>query len=174
MGNPFIGEIRIFGGNFAPSGWSFCNGTLVSIAQNETLYNLIGTTYGGDGNNTFALPDLQGRVPVHQGQSGSLSNYVLGQKGGVEAVTLTVQQLPSHTHTALGSATGGGVANPSNATWGNNGIQNKSFGQGSAASATMNAASLGMNAGGQAHDNMLPFLVISFIISLFGVYPSPN
>jgi microcystin-dependent protein len=174
MGNPFIGEIRMFGGNFAPSGWSFCNGALVGVSQNEALFNLLGTTYGGDGQNTFGLPDLQGRVPVNQGQGGSLSNYVLGQRDGAETVTLTAQQLPSHTHTALGSATGAGVTSPSNATWGNSGVSNNSFGAAAAATGTMNPAALAMNSGGQAHDNMLPFLAISFIISLYGVFPSPN
>jgi microcystin-dependent protein len=172
MGNPFIGEIRMFGGNFAPSGWSFCNGALVGISQNAALYNLIGTTYGGDGQNTFGLPDLQGRVPVHQGQGAGLSNYGLGQVGGAETVTLSLQQLPSHTHPAMGNPTGAGVANPSNNTWGNSSISNNSFGAGTAATATMNTAALSMNSGGQAHDNMLPFLAISFIISLYGAYPS--
>ena len=108
MAQPYIGEIRLFGGLFAISGWSFCNGSLLPISQNPALFQLLGTTYGGDGVNTFAIPDLQGRVPVHQGQ-GAGQNYVIGQKSGVETVTLTTAQLPSHPHGALGSARMAGV-----------------------------------------------------------------
>jgi microcystin-dependent protein len=171
MAQPFIGEIRMFGGNYAPVGWAFCNGALQSISQNTAMYQLLGTTYGGDGQSTFGLPDLQGRVPVCQGQGTGLSNYVLGQKGGAETVTLTSGQLPQHTHTALGSATGGAASSPANATWGNNAIQNKSFGPGTSADASM-GGSLAMSGGSQPHDNMLPFQVISFIIALNGIYPS--
>jgi microcystin-dependent protein len=173
MAQPYVGEIRMFGGNFAINGWAFCNGVLISISQNPTLYQVIGTTYGGDGVNTFALPDLQGRIPVHQGQGAGLQNYVLGQKGGVETVSLTVAQIPAHSHTAMGSATGGAASNPSNATWGNSAIANKSFGPGTSANASMNAGSLGMTGNNQPHDNLLPFLVLNFIIALYGVYPSP-
>jgi len=171
MGQPYVGEIRMFGGNFAPAGWSFCNGVILPIPQNDTLFQLIGTTYGGDGQTTFALPDLQCRVPVHQGQGANLSNYVLGQKGGVETVTLTVGQLPSHTHAAVGSGAGGqGAANPANAAWGGPSAVNGSFGPGPS-NATM--GTITQNAGNsQPHDNLLPFQVISFIISLFGVFPS--
>jgi microcystin-dependent protein len=149
MGQPYIAEIRLFGGNFAPYGWSFCNGALLSISQNDAMFNLIGTTYGGDGQNTFGLPDLQGRVPVHQGQGPGLSNYVLGQKGGAETVTLTVGQLPAHNHAAIGAYGPG----PSNAT--------------------MNAGCIGNTGGNQPHDNVLPFTAVSFIISLQGIYPTP-
>lgn len=172
MGSPYLGEIRMFGGNYAPFGWAFCNGQMLSIAQNNALYNLLGTTYGGDGVNNFGLPDLQGRVPVHQGQAQSGSNYVLGQKSGSETVTLTVSQIPSHSHTAVGMSSGNATTNPLNATWGNSGINNKSFGP--TANATMNARSLSMTGGNQPHDNLMPFLVISFIISLQGLYPSAN
>ncbi|MGD0270595.1 MAG: tail fiber protein [Candidatus Sulfotelmatobacter sp.] len=174
MAQPYIGEIRLFGGTFAPAGWSFCNGATMSIQQNDALYNLIGTTYGGNGQTTFNLPDLQGRVPVHQGQGAGLQNYVLGQKGGAQTVTLTVAQLPSHPHTAVGSASGAGTGSPANATWGNSGIGNESFGPGTSASQTMNAASTSFTGGNQPHDNMLPFLAVSFIIALQGVYPSPS
>lgn len=174
MAQPFIGEIRMFGGTFAIQGWAFCNGSLLSIAQNQALYNLLGTTYGGDGVNTFALPDLQGRIPVHQGQGAGLQNYVIGQKGGLEAVTLIGSQLPVHTHLAIGSASGASAPNPGNNTWGNAGITNESFGPGSSANASMNAGST-TNAGSNLpHDNLLPFLVISFIIALNGIYPSQN
>src|SRR5881394_307932 len=99
MSNPYIGEIRMFGGNFAPNGWAFCDGSLIAISENDALFNLIGTTYGGDGQNTFALPDLRGRIPVHQGQGPGISqNYTIGEVAGVENVTLTTQQIPSHNH----------------------------------------------------------------------------
>ena len=123
MGQPFVGEIRMFGGNFAPAGWAFCSGQLMPISENEVLFNLIGTTYGGDGEETFALPDLQGRVPIHAGQGPGISqSYQLGEKAGVESVTVTVNQLPTHTHALLasndpGNATGPGgnlLANPFN------------------------------------------------------------
>jgi microcystin-dependent protein len=142
------------------------------ISQYSTLFQLLGTTYGGDGVNTFNVPDLQGRIPVHQGQGTGLQNYVLGQKGGAETVTLNGLQLPAHSHTAMGSATGGAVSNPANNTWGNSAIANKSFGPGTSANAAMNAGSIGMTGGNQPHDNLLPFVVLSFIISLYGVYPS--
>lgn len=173
MGQPYIGEIRLFGGNFAPLNWAFCNGALLSISQNSSMYQLLGTTYGGDGQSTFGLPDLQGRLPVHAGQGAGLSNYVLGQKAGSETVTLTTGQLPSHSHGALGS-TGGAVSSPSSATWGNGALANNSFGAGASANATMNTGSIGMTGGNQPHDNLTPFLVVSFIIALYGVYPSQN
>ncbi len=116
MGSPYIGELRLFGGNFAPLGWALCNGQLLSISQNASLYQLIGTTYGGDGVNTFGLPNLQGRFPVHQGQGNGLQNYVLGQMAGSETVTLLANQLPAHNHGAVGS--NGNATPPANATWG--------------------------------------------------------
>ena len=172
MTQPYIGEIRMFGGNFAPYGWAFCNGAIQSISQNDVLFNLIGTTYGGDGQQTFALPDLQGRIPIHQGQGNGLSTYVLGQKAGSETVTLTTSQLPAHPHVAMGSAAGSAATTPSNNTWGNSGIQNKSFGPGTSANNTMNNASIALTGGNQPHDNLMPFLVLSFIIALTGIYPS--
>lgn len=172
MAQPYIGEIRLFGGLFAISGWSFCNGSLLPISQNPALFQLLGTTYGGDGVNTFAIPDLQGRVPVHQGQGAGRQNYVIGQKSGVETVTLTTAQLPSHPHGALGSATGQAQGSPANNTWGNSALANNSFGPGTSANGTMNAGSTGLTGGNQPHDNMLPFLVISFIIALYGTFPS--
>jgi microcystin-dependent protein len=168
MSDQYVGEIRMFGGNFAINGWSFCNGSLLSISQNSTLYQVLGTTYGGDGVNTFALPDLQCRVPVHQGQGTGLQNYVLGQKGGVETVTLTLAQLPSHPHTAMGSSAAANSSNPANNTWGVNTVQ--SFGNPS--NATMNIASTGNTGGSQPHDNMLNFAAVTFIIALYGIYPT--
>jgi microcystin-dependent protein len=169
---PYIGEIRMFGGSFAPFGWSFCNGSLLPISQYAALFQLIGTTYGGDGQNTFAVPDLQGRLPVHQGQGAGLSNYVIGTKAGVETVTLVVSQLPTHNHGALGSQTGSSVSNPANNTWGNSQITNKSFGPGTSANGTMNNASINNSGNSLPHNNLMPFQVLSFIIALQGVYPS--
>jgi microcystin-dependent protein len=169
MSQPYIGEIRLFGGNFAPAGWNFCDGSLLSIAQFSALFQLIGTTYGGDGQNTFAVPDLRGRVPVHMGQGAGLQNYVLGQIAGSESVTLTANQVAVHGHGALGSV-GGASATPQNATWGNGGITTHIFG--TPANNSMNSASVGATGGNQPHDNLHPFQVVSFIISLFGVFPT--
>src|SRR5437868_14572228 len=109
MAQPYVGEIRMFAGNFAPAGWMFCEGQLLPISENETLFNLIGTTYGGDGESTFALPDLRGRIPIHQG-----NGFILAETGGAEEITLTVAQIPSHTHALLGAAVNGGQASPQN------------------------------------------------------------
>ncbi|HEY6768251.1 MAG TPA: tail fiber protein [Candidatus Sulfotelmatobacter sp.] len=171
MGNPYIAEIRLFGGTFAPFGWAFCDGSLQSISQNGAMYNLMGTTYGGDGQTTFGLPNLQGRLPVHQGQGPGLSNYIMGQTAGSETVALTAGQLPSHSHGALGS-TGSAASNPANATWGNGSIANNTFGPGTSANGSMNAGSIGLTGNGLPHDNLVPFQVVSFIISLEGMYPS--
>jgi len=172
MGSPYIGELRLFGGNFAPLGWALCNGQLLSISQNASLYQLIGTTYGGDGVNTFGLPNLQGRFPVHQGQGNGLQNYVLGQMAGSETVTLLANQLPAHNHGAVGS--NGNATPPANATWGSSTAATNSFGPGTSANAQMNAASIGFTGGNQPHDNMTPFLAITFIISLQGIFPSQS
>jgi microcystin-dependent protein len=173
MSQPFVGEIRMFAGNFAPAGWMFCDGQLLPISENETLFNLIGTTYGGDGQTTFALPDLRGRVPLHMGQGPGLSNRILAESSGTETVTLTTQQIGLHTHPALCSSGGGSPSSdPANATWAASDVAIYS-----------NAASTGFIGGGiqttaaggsQPHDNMIPFLCINYIISLFGVFPSPT
>jgi microcystin-dependent protein len=170
VAQPYIGEIRMFGGNFAPQGWMFCNGQTLSISEYSALFQLIGTTYGGDGVSTFNLPDLQCRVPVHQGQGTGLSNYVLGQKGGQPAVTLTVGQLPQHSHTAMGNSGGASSGNPANLTWATNNVN--SFAPGTSANQVMNAASIGMTGNNGPHDNMLPFQAVSFIIAIFGVFPT--
>jgi microcystin-dependent protein len=167
MSEPFIGEIRMFGGNFAPEGWAFCNGQVLPIAENEALFNLIGTTYGGDGQETFALPDLQGRLPVQQGNGLSL-----GQAAGAESVTLSVQQLPIHNHAFLGSTNQAGTTNPpSNVVGqipaGNVYIQDQT-------GLALVPESLLPDGGSQPHDNFQPYLCISFIISLFGVFPSQS
>jgi len=169
MSQPYVGEIRIFGGNFAPVGWMFCEGQLLPISEYDTLFNLIGTTYGGDGQSTFALPDLRGRIPVHAGTSVN-GSFILGQPAGVETVTLTVQQIPSHTHPALAATGGNAVASPANNTWGPVTASNPYTDH--APDNTMNGASLGLTGGSQPHDNFMPYLCVDFIISLFGVFPS--
>ncbi len=170
MGQPFIGEIRMFGGNFAPAGWAFCDGQLVPISENDTLFTLIGTTYGGDGQETFALPNLMSRVPIHMGTGSSGTTYQLGESGGVEEVTLTTQQTPIHTHPLIAS-TGGGNANaPAGNLTGESAAVKIYISE--APSAAMNPQAVTPVGGSQPHDNMQPFLCISFIISLFGVFPS--
>lgn len=170
MGQPYVGEIRMFGGNFAPAGWAFCNGQLLPISENEVLFTLIGTTYGGDGQNTFALPDLRGRLPIHQGTGPGLSSYVLGQSGGSEEITLTNGQIPTHTHALLGSSGAPTSSNPQ----GNVTAQPTTFDFYSSdpPTSTMNTSIVSSTGGSQPHDNMMPFLCVSFIISLYGIYPS--
>lgn len=167
MSQPFIGEIRMFAGNFAPVGWSFCNGAIIPIDQNDALFNLIGTTYGGDGQTTFALPNLQSRVPVHVGPG-----FALGQSGGAETVTLTVSQIPAHSHVPQGSTGTGDQKDPANGVWATQPQLNNYLNI--APSVNMNAAALQSSGGSQPHDNMIPFLVINFIISLFGIFPSQS
>jgi microcystin-dependent protein len=171
MSQPYIGEIRLFAGNFAPSGWAFCDGRLVAIVENETLFNLIGTTYGGDGQNTFALPDLQGRIPVHQGTGAGMSTVVMGQVGGSETVTLTAPNLPAHTHVLRASALDARLGNADGAVLAAPVVNNYS---GSPSLVAMSTAAVGAAGGAaQPHDNMAPFGTISYIISLFGIFPSP-
>jgi microcystin-dependent protein len=171
MSQPFVGEIRMFGGTFAPAGWAFCAGQLIAISENDTLFNLIGTTYGGDGQETFGLPDLQGRVPIHMGTNPVTgTTYQIGERSGTESVTLTKAQLPTHAHgfiASTGPATGntpvGNVVAESTSI--NVYIEDTPTG-------ALNPAALGPAGGSQAHENMQPFLVVSFIISLFGIFPS--
>jgi microcystin-dependent protein len=164
MSSPFIGEIRMFGGNFAPQGWAFCNGALMAIDQNTALFNLIGTTYGGDGQTTFALPNLQSRVPVHVGPG-----FALAQTGGAESVTLTVSQLPAHSHVPQASNNVGTMESPANGVWASSALNQYSAGP---PDANTDPAALGSSGGSQPHDNMIPFLCVNFILSLFGVFPS--
>ncbi|MGN6608171.1 MAG: phage tail protein [Jatrophihabitans sp.] len=166
MSTPFIGEIRMFGGNFAPVGWLFCQGQLLPIDQYDALFNLIGTTYGGDGQSTFALPDLQSRVPVHQG-----SGYALGQTGGAEQVQLTASQIPQHTHGLRAASGPGTTASPSNAVWAGSTYDAYSD---QTPDTAMSAAAVSYTGGNQPHENMPPFLVINFIIATEGIYPSPS
>ena len=169
MSDPFIGEIRIFAGNFPPNGWLFCDGQLLPISENDALFVLLGTTYGGDGQETFAVPDLRGRVPVHQGTGTSGTNYVIGESGGVESVTLTTAQIPSHTHPFLASSNSGSTAAPDNAVVGS-GTSVTIFRPGGAAVA-MAPQSIAPTGGSQPHDNMQPYLCLNYIISLFGLFP---
>jgi microcystin-dependent protein len=166
MGTPYVGEIRMFAGNFAPAGWMLCQGQLLPISEYDVLFNLIGTTYGGDGQSTFALPNLQSRVPVHQG-----SGFVLSQNGGEETVTVTISQIPAHTHVPQANSGTGAQASPAGNLWANS--ANLPYSS-NAPSASMDPAAIGLTGGSQPHDNMIPFLAINFIISLFGVYPSQN
>jgi microcystin-dependent protein len=167
----YIGEIRMFGGNFAPMGWAFCDGSALSIAQYDALYNLIGTTYGGDGVNTFNLPDLRGRLPIHQGQGNGLSPRVIGQAAGAENVTLNQSQIPSHNHTPLANSGGGNVDSPYNSYWAGS-ANTPQFAPGSQANTTMSADTIGFTGGNQPHPNMQPYLAVSFIIALEGIYPT--
>lgn len=171
MATPFIGAIRMFGGTFAPVGHAFCSGQLLAISQNDALFALIGTTYGGDGQTTFALPNLQSRIPVHQGTAPGGSTFVIGQAAGTEAVTLIQSQLPAHTHTAQGNAADGGQTSPANNFWG---LSASNVYSTTAPATPMNAAAIGSTGGSQPHENMLPFLCINFIIALQGIFPSRN
>ena len=164
MSQPYVGEIRMFGGNFAPVGWMFCEGQLLPISQYDALFNLIGTTYGGDGQSTFALPDLRGRLPIHQG-----SGFILAQNGGVEQVTLTVQQIPAHGHPAQAQSGAGSSSSPTNNVWAGSNVNQYSTNN---SNASMNAGAIGATGGSQPHTNFMPYLCVSFIISLFGVFPS--
>lgn len=166
MSEPYVGEIRMVGFNFAPNGWALCNGQLLAISQYDTLFNLIGTTYGGDGQQTFALPNLQGRIPFHQGNS-----FVLGQISGTETVTLLTTQLPTHTHSLAASSSGGTQSAPTGGYWAQSTLAEYST---EAASHSMAATVVGSAGGSLPHDNMPPFLVINFVISLFGIYPTQN
>ncbi len=172
MSEPYVGEIRMFGGTFAPQGWMTCDGQLLAISEYDTLFNLIGTTYGGDGQTTFALPNLSGRLPLHPGQGGGLSSYTIGQNGGVPSVTLTTNQIPSHGHAFIASTGTGGQSSPQNGFVAS--PTNVPEYSPHPAVAPMNAASLQSNGGSQPHNNMMPFLAVTFIISLFGIYPSPT
>lgn len=168
MAQPYVGEVRMFAGNFAPAGWNFCDGSLLAISENETLFQLIGTTYGGDGQSTFAVPDLRGRLPLHQGPG-----FVLGQNGGVEEVTLTVQQMAAHTHPMIGSTNIGQDVNPSGKIVAQIGGGALPYIQDST-DTNLNAQAVTSVGGSQPHTNVQPYLCVDFIISLFGIFPSPT
>lgn len=169
MGTPFIGEIRMAGFNFAPAGWAFCDGALLPIAENDALFSLIGTTYGGDGQTTFALPDLRGRIPLHSGTLAGGSSYQLGEVAGVETVTLTTNQIPAHTHMAQAGGYGN-TDSPAGAFF--SASASIDVYSPNASNVSLNPAAIQLSGGSQPHDNMPPYLVVNFIISLFGIYPS--
>lgn len=167
MAQPYVGEIRMFAGNFAPAGWMFCEGQLLPISEYETLFNLIGTTYGGDGQSTFALPDLRGRLPVHQG-----NGFTLAETGGVEEVTLTVNQIPAHSHAFLASSDQANTLNPGGNVIATPLTATPFFAQ--SPTTPLNANSISAVGGSQPHTNFQPYLCVDFIISLFGIFPSPT
>ncbi|GJJ02760.1 tail Collar domain-containing protein [Duganella rhizosphaerae] len=179
MSFPFVGEIRMFAGNFAPAGWAFCDGSLWPISENEVLFALIGTTYGGDGVETFAMPDLRGRVPVHVGTLQG-DTYQLGMNGGVEQVTLTAAQMPAHSHvinasTAAPPLAAGAINITDGSSWVPAAPSPKPKVYTTAApNLLMGADTIGPSGGSQPHDNMAPYLAIQFIISLFGIFPSQS
>jgi microcystin-dependent protein len=169
MAQPYVGEIRMFAGNFAPAGWMFCEGQLLPISENETLFQLIGTTYGGDGQSTFALPDLRGRIPIHQG-----AGLILAETGGAEEITLTVPQIPVHSHPLICTTSLANGTDPGNNV----------FGLTQAATITpygvdppqvnLSPSAVSSVGGSQPHTNFQPYLCVDFIISLFGIFPSPT
>ena len=167
MAQPYIGEIRMFAGTFAPVGWLFCDGQLVPISENEALFQLIGTTYGGDGQSTFALPNLSGRLPVHQG-----NNYQLAETGGVESVTLTAAQTPVHSHAVLAYNSVANSANPGQNLFGLSSQVDMFYSD--QPNVALNNSTIGITGGSQPHDNMMPYLCVNFIISQFGLFPSPT
>lgn len=166
MAQPYVGEIRIFAGNFAPAGWMFCEGQVLPISENEVLFQLIGTTYGGDGQSTFALPDMRGRLPIHQG-----NGFILAENGGAEEVTLTASQIPNHSHPMLASADTASIRDA-----GGN-ILGRTTAEAYASEFTpevLSPQAVGPVGGSQPHTNVQPFLCLNFIISLFGLLPSPT
>jgi microcystin-dependent protein len=167
MAQPYVGEIRMFGGNFAPAGWMFCEGQLLPISENETLFQLIGTTYGGDGESTFALPDLRGRIPIHQG-----NGFTLAETGGAEEITLTVQQIASHTHPLVATTNNADTANVQNALPAT-GLLSQLY-WGDPPDANCSPQAIASTGGSQPHTNFQPYLCVDFIISLFGIFPSPT
>jgi len=167
MAQPYVGEIRMFAGNFAPAGWMFCEGQLMPISENETLFNLIGTTYGGDGESTFGLPDMRGRIPIHQG-----NGFVLSETGGAEHVTLSVAQIPVHSHAPLADTNSGTSATLAGGhTWANSGAAAYST---DPDGPTMAVNAMAATGGYQPHSNLQPYLCVDFIISLYGIFPSPT
>lgn len=167
MAEPFLSEIRIMSFVFAPKGWALCNGQLLPINQNQALFSLLGTTFGGDGRVNFALPDLRGRTPIHVG-----SGHTLGERGGEQAHTLSIAELPTHTHIFNASSTDGSLAAPTGNVWGSN--SERPYAAGGSNLVAMNASEIANTGGSQAHLNMQPFLTLSFCIALQGIFPSPN
>ena len=169
MSEPFLGQIQAFGFNFAPRGWAFCSGQILSIAQNTALFSLLGTTYGGNGQTTFALPDLRGRTPLHMGQGPGLSSYDLGQVAGTESVTLLSTQMPAHNHTHVASS-----GPPADNLPGGNFVAAAAIYAASPGDSVMAPSSIGIAGGNQPHPNMQPYLVLNWCIALEGIFPSRN
>jgi microcystin-dependent protein len=174
MSEPFVGEIRMFAGNFAPRGWAFCDGQLLAVSQNDALFSLLGTIYGGDGRTTFGLPDLRGRVPMHQGHGPGLSSRKLGAKFGDEKVTLTVNQMPSHNHTAQANSTEADKLTLSGNVLAQTPVADTFYATtpDPSLNVTMKSGTIVNNGGSRYHTNLMPTLCIHFIIALFGIYPS--
>jgi len=174
MADQFLGEIRIFAGNFAPAGWAICDGQLMPISQNTALFSLLGTYYGGNGTTNFALPNLQGASPLMYGQGIGLSAYALGQAGGSETVTLQTSQLPAHAHTPVGSSSAGSATSPANGTWGVASVTRgqKLYSPTAGSAPPMSPIAFGPTGGGLPHNNLPPYLTINFIIALQGIFPS--
>jgi microcystin-dependent protein len=170
MGEPYIGEIRIFAGNFPPNGWAFCDGQAIPISENDALFVCIGTTYGGDGEETFNLPNLQSRVPIHMGAGPDGNTYQIGETGGVESVTLSTNQIPIHSHAVLATGNAGNATQPA----GNVTAQNASVTlyRAQDANQALNAQAVTPQGGSQPHENLQPYLCLNFILSLFGRFPS--
>jgi microcystin-dependent protein len=171
MTQPFLGEIRMFGGNFAPRGNAMCNGQLLAISQNTALFSLLGTFYGGDGKTTFALPDLRGRSPMHQGQGPGLSQRDIGEVAGEENVTLLSTEMPSHTHQVMAVGSAGNNTSPAGNSWASSTTRPYSN---QAPNTTMAPQALSIAGGSQPHNNLQPFLVVTFIIALQGIFPARN
>ena len=170
MSQPYVGQLLLVGFNFAPVGWAFCNGQLMDISQNDTLFNLIGTTYGGDGQSTFALPDLRGRAALHMGTATTGSTYAIGQTGGVETVTLTANQMPLHSHAFQAAGVLGDSQHANNTLL----ADGQAIYSANAPNVAMLGTSVSSVGGNQPHDNLQPYLVLNWIISLYGIYPSPT
>lgn len=170
MSEPFVGEIRMFAGNFAPRGWAFCDGQLMAVSQNDALFSLLGTIYGGDGRTTFGLPDLRGRLPIHAGAGPGLSPHNLGAKSGSESETLTVNQLSSHSHGYQGTTSAGGQSSPAGTVVASR-AGDPLYVEDST-SVNMSTDAISATGGSQAHTNLMPFLCVHFIIALVGIYPS--
>lgn len=173
MDTPFLGMIALFGFNFAPKGWALCNGQLLSISQNQALFALLGTMYGGDGTTTFALPNFQGRVPIHFGQGAGLSNYQIGQAAGVESATLLVNNMPAHNHALNAMSELGDTSAPAGAFLGNTGALDREY-RTSGTGVVMNAAAIGNSGGSQPFSILQPYLVVNYCIALQGIFPSQN
>lgn len=173
MSSPFVAEIRIFAGNFAPTGWALCNGQLMPISQNTALFSILGTYYGGDGKSTFALPNLQNSAPLQQGQTPGLSMYDLGQSGGQQNVTLIQSEMPAHTHTVNANSSGGVAIDPTNADWAVAGVARgtKMYTADAAHNTLMSPTAISIGGGSLPHNNMMPYLTLTFTIALQGVYP---